>query len=1026
MRPVLLALAVGAALAPAARGGDLRNFDDAALHAVQFIDRDEGWAVGDEGVVWHTLDSGRNWERQPTGVRASLRGLHFLSPFVGWVAGREELPHGGGSVGVLLYTSDGGVKWHRLLTNALPGLHQVHFASAREGFALGDGSDQFPTGLFRTTDGGRTWQPVKGPRCPGWLAAAFQDGQNGALVGAWGRLAKFRKETIGTAEVEALGGRTLSGVQMIANRAFAVGQGGAVLFSTTSGARWGYADLKLPADVLAGLDFHGIHWAGDQVWVVGRPGSVLLHSADGGGSWKLVKTGQPLPLHGVYFLDENRGWAVGELGSILGTTDGGRTWKVQRRGGRRVAVLFVHADAAGVPVDTAAILGGEEGYLTAALQVVGPDPGSAAFGHAAAGQRLAAAFRRAGGASAEVLWQFPRPEHAAHVGKEGLLDGWNRLHGSRADRELLRQLVLALRMWRPDVVITDHPDAAVTESPARALVAEALHEALGQAADPKAFPEQVRRLGLEPWRVSKVYAAWHDKQGAEVVLDLTEARARLETAARDFAGPAAALLSERPAEMPEERYYHLVDSRLKDAVNHKHLMDGIHLAPEGFARRKLSEAGALSPEILKSIRTRRTLQRLTGTPAGRLTDPNRTLAELGRALAGMPDDQAAPAAFAIASRYAAQGQWTLAREAYLLMVDRYPAHPLSADAYRWLIRHNTSSEARRRQELGQFLLVGRPEFEVPSVGPADGLANLSAIKERRRLVYLGNRDETRQWDRGSQDIGDRLAAFGPLYAGDPAIQFCLHAARRRLGEVGATQHWYQLFMEQQAEGPWHDAAAAELWLANRTGTAPKPVAWCRKASVRPLLDGNFDDACWQGHQAMVLRNAAGETAKDYPTQAWLAYDQDFLYLALRCRHPAGKQVPPVKVRKRDENLRAYDRVSLILDLDRDYSTYYRFQVDQRGCVCEDCWGDRSWDPRWFVAVRSDQTGWQIEAAIPMGELLGDRVLPGTAWAFNVVRVLPGRGVQAWSAPADAEPRPEGLGLLLFGQDEAPVLAGPKP
>jgi hypothetical protein len=41
---------------------------------------------------------------------------------------------------------------------------------------------------------------------------------------------------------------------------------------------------------------------------------------------------------------------------------------------------------------------------------------------------------------------------------------------------------------------------------------------------------------------------------------------------------------------------------------------------------------------------------------------------------------------------------------------------------------------------------------------------------------------------------------------------------------------------------------------------------------------------------------------------------------------------------------------------------------------------------------------------------------GKAWACNVVRVLPGRGVQAWSLPADVEPRPEGLGLLIFTAD----------
>src|SRR6516162_9264666 len=54
MRPYLLAVLAGAVLAMPARAADLRYFDDAALRAVQFIDTDVGWAVGDEGVVWKT------------------------------------------------------------------------------------------------------------------------------------------------------------------------------------------------------------------------------------------------------------------------------------------------------------------------------------------------------------------------------------------------------------------------------------------------------------------------------------------------------------------------------------------------------------------------------------------------------------------------------------------------------------------------------------------------------------------------------------------------------------------------------------------------------------------------------------------------------------------------------------------------------------------------------------------------------------------------------------------------------------
>ena len=105
MRALLVTLALLAAVRPA-RAADLRYMDDVTMHAVHFVDQGkEGWAVGDEGVILHTLDGGQTWERQATGLRASLRAIVFLSPYIGWVAGREELPHGRGSAGVLLFTT---------------------------------------------------------------------------------------------------------------------------------------------------------------------------------------------------------------------------------------------------------------------------------------------------------------------------------------------------------------------------------------------------------------------------------------------------------------------------------------------------------------------------------------------------------------------------------------------------------------------------------------------------------------------------------------------------------------------------------------------------------------------------------------------------------------------------------------------------------------------------------------------------------------------------------------------------------
>jgi len=43
--------------------------------------------------------------------------------------------------------------------------------------------------------------------------------------------------------------------------------------------------------------------------VVGRPGSVVLHSADLGITWDIQSTKQPVPLNGVFFTDDQRGWA---------------------------------------------------------------------------------------------------------------------------------------------------------------------------------------------------------------------------------------------------------------------------------------------------------------------------------------------------------------------------------------------------------------------------------------------------------------------------------------------------------------------------------------------------------------------------------------------------------------------------------------------------------------------------------------------------------------------------------------------
>jgi len=45
------------------------------------------------------------------------------------------------------------------------------------------------------------------------------------------------------------------------------------------------------------------------------------------GAWARQRTGSMAWLHSVFFLDQNRGWAIGSKGTLLNTTDGGQTWQ---------------------------------------------------------------------------------------------------------------------------------------------------------------------------------------------------------------------------------------------------------------------------------------------------------------------------------------------------------------------------------------------------------------------------------------------------------------------------------------------------------------------------------------------------------------------------------------------------------------------------------------------------------------------------------------------------------------------------
>jgi photosystem II stability/assembly factor-like uncharacterized protein len=1008
---LLLALATVSTAAPPP------SYDDAALRAVQFVDGREGWAAGDDGAIWHSIDGGQTWERQKSGTRATLTGIHFLTPYTGFVSGRTELPGDLGSSGVLLATADGGITWNEVASGVLPGLNAVTFFDEKNGLVCGDSCGAYPGGAFTTADGGKSWLPMVGPLGGSWLAADCSNAKTGMLVGAWGRTANLRDGEIASAGLNVPGGRSVRAVKSSGKTAFAVGDGGLALVNRDyPNDSWSSVELPL-AEARGVCDFHALSMVGENVWLAGRPGSIVLFSPDAGKSWTIQKTDSQVPLHAIQMLDAKTGWAVGELGTVLVTADGGQKWK-HARGKLHAAVLGAHASPKSVPVTMYPAIGAAEGYLTATVSFTCADASSDPR-RAAEPFRLAAAMRLAGGASAETLWAFPLPGHCDGLTADQLRGYWDRLHDGKAADQLVRQMTLAIRMWRPEVIVTDN--ARADAPAAEQLILATAQEAFKRAADPAAYPEQIETLGLRAHAVKKLYGTTRN-----LIVD-SLAGLHASCGFRDEIAETAssmAFLPETLIESNQPAILLLVSHRSPGAEKHKELMAGSALAFGGMARRmNPKEQWTFTPEYLeqrrKAIEDRAEIS--TGPPHQRRLDywePTKQWDYFKKVVPGfLPNDGADYAmieanAFSVTSR-------GVAREFFSHAVEHYPTQPATLPAYRWLARYHASSETLRRIELGHMTSLRPTEFyELPK----DDIQQVGHTEAKLDRAKFRTSEAMRGWFGTGPNLEAKLFAVNPLLSREPSEQLAFHAARLKLGLTADAEKamgaYYRTVVGRAVTpgaNPWFDALAAELHLMNPKlmPVNPKPVAACAKVSARPILDGKLDDDSWTGTTELTLKEGSRELAGSHATTARMAFDEEYLYLGVTCKHPNGEQVPPAETRKHDDDVAPHDRVELMLDLDRDYSTYYRLRVDHRGCTAEDCWGDSSWNPKWFVAVNPTATGWTAEVAIPLAELTGRRPTDKSAWAANLTRVVPGRGVLSWSGPADATPRPEAMGLLEF-------------
>lgn len=1005
---------------------------DARLNDVFFVDTQCGWVVGDRGTICHTNDGGGTWHLQASGVDCPLYSVHFFNREAGWAVGGYTHPFTHTGTGIVLITTDGGRTWKSEQQSLLPVLKKVRFFDSKRGWAVGCSSAASPSGLFHTETGGRSWNPVPGGKQHGWANGDFLDAKTGALIGQDGLAAEVRSGRISASQTPQFGLRSPQAVQLVPpHYGWLVGEGGLAMLTRDLGHTWQTPQAPLPAGAAVQFDFHGVSVRNTKVWITGSPGTRVFYTPDAGLSWQTFNTRQSAPLRAIHFADDLHGWAVGELGTILATEDGGQSWRRQRAGGTRAALMGIFADGQDLPLELIAKLSGNEGYLSVAEIIGRPDPARAREEGVPRADRVHEAVVALGGCGAQQAWRFPLMPEALKLKAETVIDGWDRVNDGYGAALLEAHLVRQIRTYRPDVLVT-HGPSPTGDDPLGELLNHAVMTAVRAAAAPTSYSDQITQAGLEPWTVTRVFTTMPAGLTGTTSVSTAQLATRLGQSLADAASEPRGLIEAEMAPPVDTLGFRLLVDELPDHGGREDFFTGIVLQPGGEARRQLTD---LPPGNLDQMRQMAQRRRHTRAILKQAGADSRTgmglIAQTEEITRGLDDNMAASVLHHMAQTYFTAGEWPMAATMFERLANRHPNHALARSALQWLVHYYASDEAAWRVHGSQrFMAQNTTTKAVDPEKFAQGVTAAMWEAEEAGPFSIHQASAPTVDTAELEDRQQRAAALGQtierllpdLYV-EPSVRFPLAVSDRKRGYPTQAERYLMVLQRSTTHDDWWACAQGERWMMEPAGIPPKEVLNCAVAPTKPHLDGNLDDAVWQRAKAVRFRNSSPHAPREEPnaspddpivTTAKLAYDDGYLYIALRCPLAEGADYSGVHgIRPRDPDLSNRDRVELFLDIDRDFATYYHLTIDHRGYVSESCWGDATWNPTWFVASDEDKKVWTAEAAIPLDQLTGKYPSSRSTWALGLRRIIPGVGFEGWSTTSVDGVRPEEFGYLIF-------------
>ena len=1027
---------------------------DVELNDVFFINEELGWAVGEHGTILKTSDGGANWRQTaslkqvseeemamtadmanvlgqmrrrigenaaprtrsvPTGIKFRFESVHFSDENNGIVVGGYDLPYVNRSRAVVMKTTDGGSTWRVIRGLVIPRLTQVHLDNPFDVLAFGASGNLFPTGVYTSSDGGNSWSGQSN-HTTGDLLDGTRTANTIVAVDSQGKIQVVSENSATLAKVEAKPGASCAPIRAIemvdGNYGWAVGCAGQLLQTMNGGLNWqAYYPAELETETQ--FDFMAATSARGKLWFAGNPGTYILSLDLKTGVVKKHRTPVTSSINAITFASPGKGWAVGSDGTILATVDGGETWQLQRSGTQRVALLAVSFDTKQFPINVLTQYAGESNLSTATVQLnfcssqtdSASKPGT---DRTVSESRTKQAASRLGCNKLQTLYPASPDAETAHA-------------------NAVRLLARTIRSLRPNAVVCESdsvrlPDGSFLD------VQELLDAAIRSAKDRYKHSDQLVDMGLTPWKVDRL--AVYDPAGAGgLKLNTDRFLPQLGQAIHDNNAISAGLLG-----MPicESRAINFRVKQYSTAREFKgiDLIAGLRELGRQIPERDDAKSRRGNLQIIQRNVEKR--KELNGLANWRDTRPQSLLVwrqQLNAATIGLDSDSAGVWMVDLGNQYMQAGKWQMAALTLNQLIERYPNHPFASSAILWLARYHSSDEMLAKrissptaeqqpvEDQTDLMIrdhqVKQASFNTtPHSFSANGMQLAVWVPDEVKKEIDSSLDPNRpQVDpitaslQTASSIITRLRSRDPDFARDRNVRFLEAKLTGRIQNEEIAENMFRQLVQSGREGDSvFVASGREIRLARAEETpVESPVA--AKIVSRPNLDGVLDDECWNamfaaGQMQLIKMTPPGRDAQPRTDVVLLGYDADFFYIAARCNKLARYTYRDSNAaRSRDAKIQNEDRIEVVVDTDRDYSSFLNFEVDHRGWCRDGSNASHGWDPEWYVAQKSDEKSWTVEVAIPLQQLTAANINDNTTWAVSLARRVGRKSPNLWATPS---------------------------